>query len=174
MKHDETRSLVAGARRSGLHQDRLLDAAIVEPPVKPQCAKARVAQLAGLAGVLDDRDDARTQPAHAGAKRQRSGERRDIGDEVARRLVEPPAEIRRYVCLPDERKHVACEHPAQRADRAAPLILDEPAEHYVGARRDVAFEPVPAARAGDVRAVTAFRDDALEAVLDRKSTRLNS
>jgi hypothetical protein len=65
MKHHETRTFASGARRRGLHLDRLIDAAIVEPAIEPQCAKSGVAQLADLAGVLDDGDDPRAQPAQA-------------------------------------------------------------------------------------------------------------
>ena len=65
MKHHKTRTLVPGARRRGLHLDRLLSAAIVQPPIEPKCTEAGVAQLTDLAGVLDDRDDAWPQPTHA-------------------------------------------------------------------------------------------------------------
>src|SRR6266852_5948830 len=164
MKHHETRARASRARRRGFHLDRLIDAAIVEPPIEPQCAKARVAQLTSLAGVLDDRDDARTQPAQAGAEWQWCREGRYIGGEVARRFIEPAAEIRRHVGLADEGEDVAGVHAAQRADRPAPLVLDKSAQDHVGAWRDVAFEPVTAARARDVGAVAALRDDPLETV----------
>ena len=65
MKHHETRALATGTWRRGPHLDRLLDATVVEPPIESQRAEARIAQFTDLAGVLDDRDDARTQPAQA-------------------------------------------------------------------------------------------------------------
>src|SRR2546426_12701465 len=91
MKHHETRTLAPGVRRRGLHLDRLLSAAIVESPIEPQSAEAGVAQLAALAGVLDDRDDAWTQPAQARSQWQWRCEGRRVGGEVARRFVEPAA-----------------------------------------------------------------------------------
>src|SRR5258706_3544220 len=99
MKHDETRALAAGARGRGFHRDRLLDAAILEPAVESQRAKARVPQLADLAGVLDDRDDARAQPTHPGPQRQRCREGRGVSCEVARCLIEPASEVRLDVGL---------------------------------------------------------------------------
>src|SRR5687767_3581781 len=124
MKHDEPRSLAAGPRRSRLHLDGLVDTTVVESTVESQRAKARVAQLGGLAGVFDDRDDAGTQPAHAGAQWQRRRERRPVGREVARRLIEPATEIRRHVSLTDEGQEVPAVHAAEPADRATPLVLD--------------------------------------------------
>ena len=56
MKHDEARALASGARGGGLHLDRFLGAAIVEPAVETQRAKTRVSQLAGLTGVFDEVD----------------------------------------------------------------------------------------------------------------------
>src|SRR6266540_5583639 len=164
MKHDETRSVAPGARGRRFHQGRLFDAAIVEPTVEAQRAKARVPQFSGLAGMLDDRDDARAQPTQPGPKWQRCRERRRVGGEVARRLIEPAAEIRLHVGLTDEREHVVGVHATKRADGAAPLVLDEPAQDDVGARCHVALQPVAAPRTWDVEAVTAFRDDALETV----------
>src|ERR1700687_4345433 len=164
MQHDEAWALAAGARWRGAHLDGLFDPTVVEAPVEPQRAKARVAQLADLACVLDDRDDARTEPAHPGAKWQRRREGRRVGGEVARRFVEPPTEERRYVCLADEDEHVVSEHAAQRADRAAPLILDEPAQDDIRPRGHVTLEPVAGPRAGDVVAVATLRADPLETV----------
>src|SRR5512132_2154040 len=120
MKHDETRALAPGSRGRRFHLDRLFDAAIVEPAVETERAKARVSQLASLAGVFDDRDDARPQPAHPSPKWQRCREGRRVCGEVARRLIEPTAEVWLHVGLPDERENVACVHATQRADRAAP------------------------------------------------------
>src|SRR5688500_18264229 len=153
MKDDEPRSLAASPRGSRLHQGRLVDTTVVESPVESQRAKARVPQLADLARVFHDRDDARTQPAHAGAEWQRRRERRRVGREVPRRLIEPATEIRRYVGLADEGEDISCVHATEGPDRAAALVLDQPAKDHVRARRHVAFEPVATPAARDVRTV---------------------
>src|SRR6185503_12985667 len=165
MKHNKTRALAPGSGGRGLHLDGHFHTAVVQPAVETQRPKTRVSQLAGLAGMLDDRHDAWPEPAHPGPKRKRSRERRRVRGEIAGRLIEPAAEIRLHVSLTDERENVAVVHATQRADSAAPLVFDESAQHDIGARRDVAFEPVAAACPWDIRAVTALRDDPFETVL---------
>src|SRR6185295_8461712 len=165
MKHDKSRALAPGSGGRGLHLDGLFHTAVVQPAVETQRTKARVSQLAGLAGMLDHRHDAWPEPAHPCPEREWSRERRGVRGEIAGRLIEPAAEIRLYVGLTDERENVAVVHATQRADSAAPLVFDQSAKHDIGARRDVAFEPVAAARPWDVRTVTALCDDPLETVL---------
>src|SRR5580765_1197383 len=164
MKHDKSRALAPGSGGRGLHLDGLFHTAVVQPAVETQRTKTRVSQLAGLARMLDDRHGAWPEPAHPGPEQKGSRERRRVRGEVARRLIEPAAEIRLHVGLADERQNVAGVHATQRSDSAAPLVLDEPAQNDIGARRDVALQPVAAPRARDVRAVSALRDDSLEAV----------
>src|SRR5262245_1283744 len=62
LQQDEPRSLLARDRRLARHFNWLFDAAIVQAPVEPQRAEPRVAEHADLAGMLDDRDDLRSQP----------------------------------------------------------------------------------------------------------------
>src|SRR6185503_4687126 len=148
---DETRSLRASGRGLALDLDRLVDAAVVDTSIKAERAEARVAQDADLAGVLDDRDELRPKPARAAAHRQWRRERRPVGREGARGLVEPVREEERDVRLADHEQRFAVIGvlAAERAKRPAALVLDQAAEHHVGARRDVDLQPVARARAGE-------------------------
>src|SRR5205814_8179692 len=94
-------------RRLALHTDRLLGAAVIETSIEAQCAESRVTKDALLARVFHDRDKLWTKPARAAAQRQRCRERRDVGAERARRLVEPVREERRHVGLAREHERVA-------------------------------------------------------------------
>src|SRR5207245_3489604 len=69
------------------------------------------------------------------------------------------------VGLADEDERLALVvHAAERTGRAAPLVLDQSPDDDVGSRCHVALEPIARARARQVRAVAALRDDPLEPV----------
>src|SRR5439155_21617405 len=142
LEQDKTRSL--GARRGGLalDLDRILETTVRQVAVEAQRAKARVAERADVAGVLDDRDELGTQPARTAAHRERRRERRRARGEPARRFVEPVREEHWHVGLAghDERAAIVREYAAERAHGAARGVLDEATEHDVGARVHVALE----------------------------------
>src|SRR3954469_3707383 len=165
LQQDETRSIRARGRGLTFDLDRLLDAAVIEPSIQAQRAKTGVAQNADLARVLDDRDELRPKPSRARAHRQRRGEGRSVSGECTRRLVEPVREEERHVRLARHVQRLAAVLTAERAQGAAALVLDQTAEHHIRPRRDVDLEPVAGARAGEVRAGFALRDDAFERIL---------
>ena len=115
--------------------------------------------------MIDDRDEGGPQPHRGGAHRERARERRTIAAKVACRRVDPGAEVRRDVRLTGEGQPAAIAPAAQERARAASLVEDEAADDHVGPWRHEALEPVGAPRPGDIAAVTALRDDALELVL---------
>src|SRR5207244_749222 len=81
LQEDEPRAFASRHRGLALDLDRLLDAAVVRSSVEAERAECRVAEDADLAGVLDDRDDLRAEPARAGPHRERRRERRSVGAE---------------------------------------------------------------------------------------------
>src|SRR6185437_13345779 len=137
-----------------------------EMTIEAQAAESRVAKLSVLESrMLDDRDKARPEKTKTLLHCDGRGEARRVRRESPGRRIEPFAEVRGHVCIAcvDNRAVIPAQS-AEKTARPAVAVDDDGAHDNIGARRDVAFQPVGRAGPRDVPSIALFGDDAFEPV----------